>query len=403
MKTSEIKVIARREIRIRLKSKPVLVSSLIFLAIAIASPFFTASQGDVNKKESISLLLDVPAGELQGIKERFSSSEMEKYGYEVNLEERAITPSDKKFREKGPDVLVSIRGNEFRIVASDRLNPIALNIINSELSRYRESQYFNLNNYDVSKYYSWTTAEVEVVQTDLQKMRRDRGETASILIVFLYSLLSISSGFLAMSVIEEKSSKVIEVILNTTSARDLLIGKITGVMIFAFSQFSITTFAFYLSSYISGSEIALKLSILKIVFFLLWILIALSTYAFLYGGLSALVARSEDIGAVQGPLGVILIASLYLSIYSINSSSHSVTGLLLYAPLINLLGIPVAVVMGTATGIQLIVSISLAIVEMCAIIIFMIRVYESFILRTGQIRLSGLLPISLRRSERIPV
>lgn len=403
MKTSEIKVIARREIRIRLKSKPVLVSSLIFLAIAIASPFFTASQGDVNKKESISLLLDVPAGELQGIKERFSSSEMEKYGYEVNLEERAITPSDKKFREKGPDVLVSIRGNEFRIVASDRLNPIALNIINSELSRYREYQYFNLNNYDVSKYYSWTAAKVEVVQTDLQKMRRDRGETASILSVFLYSLLSISSGFLAMSVIEEKSSKVIEVILNTTSARDLLIGKITGVMIFAFSQFSITTFAFYLSSYISGSEIALKLSILKIVFFLLWILIALSTYAFLYGGLSALVARSEDIGAVQGPLGVILIASLYLSIYSINSSSHSVTGLLLYAPLINLLGIPVAVVMGTATGIQLIVSISLAIVEMCAIIIFMIRVYESFILRTGQIRLSGLLPISLRRSERIPV
>lgn len=401
MKRSEVKVIARREIRIRLRSKPVLVSSLIFLAIAIASPFFTASQGDVHQKESISLLLDVPAGELQGVKKRFSPSAMEKYGYAVHLEERAIVPADKKFKEKGPDVLVSIRGNEFSIVASDRLNPIALNIINSELSRYRESQYFKLKNFNFSEYYSWITAKVEVVQNDLQKQRRDRGETSSVLVVFLYSLLSISSGFLAMSVIEEKSSKVIEVIFNTTSARDLLIGKITGVMIFAFSQFSITTFVFYLSSYISGSEIALKLSILKIAFFLVWILIALSTYAFLYGGLSALVARSEDIGAVQGPLGLVLIASLYLSIYSINSSSHSVTGLLLYAPLINLLGIPVAVVMGTATGFQLMASISLAIVEMFAIIILMTRIYEAFILRTGQIKLSALLQLRLARRERI--
>jgi ABC-type Na+ efflux pump permease subunit len=401
MKRTEITVIARREIRIRLRSKPVIVSSLIFLAIAIASPFFTSSQGDEDRKESISLLLDVPSNDLLELKNRFGPSEMSKYGYTFLIKERAIEPVDRRFRATGPDVLVSIDGNGLFIVASDRLSPNALSIISSELSRYRESQYFTLNNYDVSKYYAWITPKIDVVQTDLQKERNDRAETASVLIVFLYSLLSISSGFLAMSVIEEKSSKVIEVILNTTSARNLLIGKITGVMIFAFSQFSITALAFYLSSYLSGSEIALKLSFPKIAFFLAWILISLSTYAFLYGGLSALVARSEDIGAVQGPLGVILIASLYLSIYSINSPSHSISGLLLYLPLINLLGIPVAVIMGSATGIELLVSMSLAIVEMFAIIILMTRIYESFILRVGQVKLSALFPLSLRRRERL--
>lgn len=154
-------------------------------------------------------------------------------------------------------------------------------------------------------------------------------------IVLLYTIISLSGSFLAFTIIEEKSGRVMEVLLTSISPRKLLLGKIVGVLAFSLAQFIAIIATWFLSTQIAGTPAIEGITAKQLMYFLLWFFPAIFSFSFIYGGMGALISRSEDAGAIQGPLSILLIGSVYLAAYSLSNPTSQIVEVGTYLPPFN--------------------------------------------------------------------
>lgn len=154
-------------------------------------------------------------------------------------------------------------------------------------------------------------------------------------VVLLYTILALSGSFLAFTIIEEKSGRVMEILLTSISPRHLLLGKIVGVLAFSLAQFIAVITTWLLSTALAGTPTIEGVTAIQVSYFLLWFFPAIISFSFIYGGMGALISRSEDAGAIQGPISILLIGSVYLAAYSLSNPSNQIVEVATYLPPIN--------------------------------------------------------------------
>ncbi len=121
----------------------------------------------------------------------------------------------------------------------------------------------------------------------------------------------------AMSVVEEKSSRVMEIILGAARPVELLTGKVLGVGGLALTQYAIVFIPVALAVLFEGAIAALVLggnatvelpkglSVSLLVGFGIFFVLGFLLYATLYAGVASLVSRQEDVNQIIGPLTLI--------------------------------------------------------------------------------------------------
>ena len=205
--------------------------------------------------------------------------------------------------------------------------------------------------------------------------------------LFLISLF-FASGFLLQGVAEEKENRLIEILLSSVSARQLLTGKVMGLGAAGLLQISvwlitIVVFVVIASIYIpilSGLEISAQLIILNIVYFIL----GYTLYGVLFAAIGSLgsTARESNQWTVIVVLPAIL--PLYLGFLFISNPDHVLYTFFSLFPLTA----PIAVVMKASIGTlpiwQLAVSISIMVVSIAAAIWLASRVFRTFLLMYGK-------------------
>jgi ABC-2 type transport system permease protein len=176
-----------------------------------------------------------------------------------------------------------------------------------------------------------------------QAIAQDIADTTVIVALELFLMLAIVlyGSWIAQSVVEEKSSRMMEVILAAASPLQLLTGKVLGVSAAALLQFGaamITTIIALLAqgqiaavvigeSARSGLPSGLTPSLLIAfsVFFLLGFLL----YAVLFAAAGSLVSRQEDVSAIISPMMLVVcgayLVALYASLGTIDMSAPWVT------------------------------------------------------------------------------
>jgi ABC-2 type transport system permease protein len=154
-------------------------------------------------------------------------------------------------------------------------------------------------------------------------------------VVLLYTILSLSGSFLAFTIIEEKSGRVMEILLASISPRQLLLGKIVGVLAFSLAQFVAVITTWLISTQLAGRPAIEGVTAIQVSYFLLWFFPAVLSFSFIYGGMGALISRSEDAGAIQGPISILLIGSVYLAAYSLSNPTSQIVEVATYLPPFN--------------------------------------------------------------------
>lgn len=132
----------------------------------------------------------------------------------------------------------------------------------------------------------------------------------------LFMLMMSAGQLIAMGVVEEKSSRVVEILLATVRPSELLVGKILGIMLLSLVQFVLYAVAGYIGITASGllTEFPLDLGGFGFGSFV-WLLLGLATYPILYAGLGALVDRQEEIGSMVLPLMLLQMLPFYAAIF----------------------------------------------------------------------------------------
>jgi ABC-2 type transport system permease protein len=216
--------------------------------------------------------------------------------------------------------------------------------------------------------------------------------TALIGIVLIFIILTQYLTWTLMGVMEEKASRVVEVLLATVRPVQLLAGKVVGIGAVALLQaVSLVAFALVLAEVV-GSNLAHGTAPLVVAATLVWLVLGYAFYSWLYAAAGSLAERQDQVQSLALPLSAPLILGYIVCLTGVSSGNASVlVKVLAYLPPTAPFAMPTLVGFGEATWWQFLLSVVVSVV--CTVLVARVaaRVYRTAVLRTGgRVRLRDL-------------
>jgi len=222
--------------------------------------------------------------------------------------------------------------------------------------------------------------------TSLQPPKRSSTQRTTTLygVILIYILLTQYGTWLLMGVVEEKSSRVIEVLLATLRPVQLLAGKVLGIGAAAFLQSALIVAVVLISGAASGSTLLHGSTPLSVVVILVWLVVAYGFYCWIWAAAGSLVERQSQVQSLAFPLQLPVIVGYIVSLIALGSGSAStLVKVLAYLPPTAPFAMPTLVALGAATWWQDVLSVVITLVAIIGVIRVSAFVYYRAILLTG--------------------
>ncbi|WGH82930.1 ABC transporter permease [Auritidibacter ignavus] len=221
----------------------------------------------------------------------------------------------------------------------------------------------------------------------------DESENFAILYVLglifglVYFMAAITFGqTIATSVVEEKQSRIIEILLAAVPARAILFGKVLGNSVVAFAQIALMGLAAVIGVVVNDGDGSMPLlsdqMIAPTLWFVLFFTISFVMVAGMYAAAASMVSRNEDLGSVSTPI-VLLIMIPYFLILAF-STNPEVVAVMSWVPFSAAVAMPLRVFTGDAAIWEVLGSLGVLILTTVLIMALAIRIYQNSILKTGK-------------------
>ncbi|WP_224390102.1 ABC transporter permease [Pseudonocardia sp. ICBG1293] len=214
----------------------------------------------------------------------------------------------------------------------------------------------------------------------------EAGQRSALSFVVLIVMFMQIVGFgltVAMGVVEEKSSRVVELLLSTIRPLDLLWGKVLGigavglVQLLAYGVVGIVTGLATGLLTITGTAVGVFGAALG------WFVLGYAFFAVLYAAAGSLVSRQEDVSSTTGPLMMLLFAMYGVSFWYLGSPDAVALQVLSWIPPFPAMLMPLMIAQGTAPAWQVAGSALVMLVAVALLARAGARVYERSVLRIG--------------------
>ncbi len=207
--------------------------------------------------------------------------------------------------------------------------------------------------------------------------------TGLILVALIFMAILTFGNAVAVSVIEEKSSRVIEIILSTIRPKHLLAGKILGTGIAGLVYTFVIVAAAAITAIATGLHQTFTIPWHVVGWYFPFFILGYFFFAALYAATGSLVSRMEDFGGVQFPVMILALGSIYVPAFgwhSLDSSFMQASG---WIPPVSIGTAPLQYLVGNLNTAQLLMSLGLLAVAVALVVLFAARVYPRNVLRTG--------------------
>jgi ABC-2 type transport system permease protein len=227
----------------------------------------------------------------------------------------------------------------------------------------------------------------------LQQAPADRGQNAAIAfiaVLLLYGQLFGYGIWVASGVIEEKSSRVVEMLLSAIRARQLLLGKIVGIGVLGLAQLLVISgFALTLALATKAIPVDLFQTAIGTVGLVIgWFVLGFAFYATLFAAAGSLVTRMEELQNVIVPINLTILVSFFISIGALQDPNGRLQVIASLLPTSSALAMPVRIVVGAATPWQIALSLVLLIGSTILLVPVAARLYSGAVLRTrGRVKI----------------
>lgn len=199
-------------------------------------------------------------------------------------------------------------------------------------------------------------------------------------VVYMASAVTFGQS-IAQSVVEEKSTRVVEILMSAISARALLAGKVLGNSVMAFAQIVAVAVAAVVTLAVTGQDNMFSLLGPSILWFVGFFAVGFVLIASLFAAAAVLVSRQEDVGSVTTPVMMLVMIPYILIIVAYDNPT--VLGIMSYVPFSAPIGMPMRIFLGTAEWWEPILSLLIVAATVVVVVLVGARVYENALLRTG--------------------
>jgi ABC-2 type transport system permease protein len=203
--------------------------------------------------------------------------------------------------------------------------------------------------------------------------------------VLVYLALLLNGQAVAQGVVEEKTSRVVEILLSTVRPWQLMIGKVLGLGLVGLIQLAVIALCGVAAGLGSGAlHLHAAAAVSTIVWLVVWFLLGYAAYSLAFAAVASLVSRQEEVAAAVTPVMMLLIIGYVIGISVLPSDPGSgfVTVLSLipiFAPTL----MPVRLALGVVPVWQAVVSVTGMLVIIPLLLWLAARIYRNAVLRSG--------------------
>lgn len=374
--TAAVSLIARREIMAKLRDKGFLISSAFIAAVILASALLPALFGDDDSTYEVGIV-----GEPAGLEEAVQA-QADALGAEVDL---STYPDDAAARTalEAEDIEAAVAGEQVLVVTSlDGVLQQVLDQANAGLIAQERLSAAGIDPAEVST--AFDVPPLELVTTDPDAERDQQRQVIAIVgVSVLYGLLILIGQYVAIGVVEEKSSRVVELLLSTIRPWQLLAGKVIGLGLLGLAQLVVIG--------VVGVGAAIWLDVLAVpgdaigtlAQVIGWFLLGYGFYAATFAAGAALVSRQEDLQTVLLPTIGVLVAAFVVAIQAAQNPDGTLAVVTSFIPGLSPLVMPVRSAAGDVAWWELVASIALMLVAIVVLVRLGGRIYAGALLRSG--------------------
>ncbi|MFD4190373.1 ABC transporter permease [Amycolatopsis thermoflava] len=203
--------------------------------------------------------------------------------------------------------------------------------------------------------------------------------------ILIYMSLLLNGQSVAQGVVEEKTSRVVELLLATVRPWQLMAGKVLGIGAVGLIQMVLIGVVGIVAGLATDVlTISVSAAAGTVVWLIVWYLLGFLMYSIVFAGLGALVSRQEDVGGAVTPALFFVIAGYVVGISVLPSDPGSgLVALLSVIPVFAPTLMPMRLAMGGVAPWEAILSVALVVALIPVLVWLSARIYRNAVLRTG--------------------
>lgn len=201
--------------------------------------------------------------------------------------------------------------------------------------------------------------------------------------ILLYTFVLMYGNMILSGVAEEKGSRVIEVLLSAVTPRQLLYGKVFGIGAVALLQGVIVLATVLVAQRATGSD-TLQSAVAGQSFQIFgWFMLAYAFYAFTYAAAGATVSRQEEAQSLSFPLTLPILIAYVASSSALGGEDSRLLAVLSFLPPTAPIAMPMRYALGFATTTHVLIAIAVTLAGIAVVARLSGIIYERSILRMG--------------------
>ena len=231
--------------------------------------------------------------------------------------------------------------------------------------------------------------EFTIEQTEEQEVSGNIGVIMLLSIVLFYAIYFCAYQ-VSSSITTEKTSKIMETLVTSTSPKTIVLGKTIGIGIVGLIQICIIVATALISAKVflepelldavlDMSKFTPYLAIITIVYFIL----GYFAYALLYALTGSTVSKPEDIQSANTPVAILAVIGFYLSYFTMMNPTSELNQFAAIFPISSPFCMPFRIMMGIASTSEIVLSIVVLIITILVIAKVAIKIYSNAILNYG--------------------
>lgn len=375
-----------------LQRKSFIITTIIFLIMIVVGfniPNFMKmlnKDSDVNKIEIIDSG-NVFEGTLESLKDLDT-------GYEIQILNEDYEKIKEKIENEEIDSAIIVEKQDenikikYIVKSATMMSGVPENIISTLNTLYTNIQINKLGLTEEQLKSITPNFEFALEQTDEEAS--ENVYAMMLLSLVLFYAIYFCAYQVSSSITTEKTSKIIETLVTSTSPKTIVLGKTLGIGIVGLLQMillvgtaliSAKTFLEpgILDSIIDVSKITPYLGIITIIYFIF----GYFEYALLYALTGSTVSKPEDIQSANGPVAILAVIGFYLSYFTMMNPASELNVFASMFPISSPFCMPFRIMMGLAKPTDVIISIVILLITGIIIAKIAIKIYSNAILNYG--------------------
>jgi ABC-2 type transport system permease protein len=385
-----IGLVARRELNARLRTRSFVIGTGVILVVLAGYLLLQVNLFGNANKAKIGL-----AGQTVGL-----AVQLKEAGSQIGKDVETsvvVDPTRGRAQVADGDLDALLSGNaaDLQVLVKSDVDPQ----LRAALSGIAQQQVLDAKLLEADLDPAQVMREVDATQVKVSAIEppdpgRGQRLTIGLITVFLLFFgIQTYGAFVAQGVVEEKASRVVEILLSTVRPWQLMLGKVLGLGLVGLVQILILALAGLGMAGAAGVLTLSGVAASTVAWGIVWYILGFFLYATVYAAAGSLVSRQEDAASVITPVSMVLMIGFLVGFnVLVQNPAGGTARVLSLIPLFSPILMPGRMAAGVATGWEIALTLAFTVAAGAVLTWLGAKIYRNAILHTGgRLRLASAL------------